>query len=131
MFYIFFPSFCVVSIHFKFLHDKYLYNQILNSLNFNVTIYPQIYYTDFDFIYCDCQYSLITLIHFWSLMKYLWVMMWKNVRMRKWWSPFFFPAMTFQYYELYLTRLRLCELFCCTHYPLIPKQRAREKKEHI
>lgn len=58
-------------------------------LNFNVRIQPQIYYIDFNFIYCGCQYSLITLFHFWFLMKYLWVMMWKNVRMRKWCLPFF------------------------------------------
>lgn len=125
------PPLCVVSVHFKFLHDKYPSNQMSRSPHFNVKPQPQIYYIDFDFIYCGCQYSLITLFHFWFLMKYLWVMMWKNVRMRKWWSPVFSPAMTFQYYELYRTRLGLCDLFCCTHYPLIQKQRARGRKEYI
>lgn len=41
----------------------------------------------------------------------------------------FFPAMTFQYYELYLTRSGICDLLCSTHYPLIPKQRPRERRE--
>lgn len=45
--------------------------------------------------------------------------------------PIFFPAMTFQYYELYLTKLGLYDLFCSTHYPLILKQKRRESKEYI
>ena len=66
----------------------YIYISKCQILNLNVRIQPQIYYIDFNFIYCGCQYSLITLFHFWSLMKYLWVMMWKNVRMSKWCLPF-------------------------------------------
>lgn len=102
-----------------------------NSLHFNVKTQSLIYYIDSDFIYCGCQYSLITLFHIWSLMNYLWVMMWEICQDEKMMIPIFLPAMTFQYYELYLTRLGLYDLFCCTHYPLIPKQRPRERKEYI
>lgn len=85
----FFSFICVWLVNNgKFLMIN-IYVSKYQILNFNVRIQPQIYYIGFNFIYCGCQYSLITLFHFWSLMKYLWVMMWKNVRMRKWCLPFF------------------------------------------
>lgn len=117
----------VVSVHFKVLPDKYLYNQMSNFLHFNVKTQPQICYIDSDFIYCGCQYSLITIFHFWSLMKHLWVMMWKNVRMRKW-CPLFPPSHDIFSIMSYVSQGWDCVAYLLYSLPTNPKTGTKRKE---